>query len=188
MGLVCRSRRILLAVITAVLAIALLMSCKSSNQTAAAGSERAKAEPTTQPITAHWVQDQRLREVMAELSKKNPNWPAGIPQDPESQQLPKDESFDEVAQLANSLMLSAERIPEVASKIKMNEADREGFLAQARVLRDQAKRLRESARHHKIEQMQQDMAWLNSTCLSCHSRYRDFSGQLDSTRVSISPE
>jgi hypothetical protein len=184
-----RPRTWVLATACCLFVIAMFASCKSSEKNGTASqSGTADAKTTTGTITSHWVQDKRLREVMAELSKKNPNWPAGIPQEPESQQLPKNEDFDEVAQLANSLMLSAERIPDVASKIKMNEADREGFLAQARVLREQAKRLRDSARHHKIEQMQENMAWLNSTCLSCHSRYRDFSGQLDSTRVSISPE
>ena len=174
--------RVLVGCGVSIFAAAALLSCKSG---ASDTTRTASPAPTTQPMARHWVQDKRLREVMAQISQKNPNWPAGIPQEPESQQLPKPEAFDEVAELANSLMLSAEQIPKVTANVKMNEADRDGFLAQARVLRDQAKRLRDSARHHKIEQMQEDMAWLNSTCLSCHSRYRDFSGQLDSTRVSL---
>jgi hypothetical protein len=169
---------------------AAIFSCKSSTSKQADHDSTttwaSAPTPTTQPIGSHWVTDKQLRSLMAELSKKNPNWPSNMPQEPESLTKPKDEDFDQMARAANSLMLAAEQLPKVAEKLQMNEADREGFLAQARVLRDQAGRLRDAAKKHNIEQMQNNMHWLNSTCLSCHSRYRDFSGQLDSTRASAS--
>ena len=61
----------------------------------------------------------------------------------------------------------------------MNDADRAGFEAEALTLRAQALRLRDAASGHKVEQMQRVLDGINSTCISCHSRYRDFSGQLD---------
>lgn len=143
------------------------------------------ARPTTEPINSHWVQDKHLRELMAELSKRNPSWPASMPDEPEAIPKSREEDFEAVAREANGLMLAAEKFPSVAENIKMNEADREGFLAQARVLGEQARRLRDAARQRRLDQMQEQMVWLNSTCLSCHSRYRDFSGQLDSTRASL---
>jgi hypothetical protein len=179
-------RKIGLGMTSAALLIGLtsIVSCKSGSTNAperSTSSTKAPA-PTTRP-TSHWVQDKRLRTLMAELSKRNPNWPASMPQEPESPQKARDEDFNEVAREANGLMLAAEKLPDLTASLKMNEADREGFLAQARVLHDQARRLRDAARQRNVEQMQQDMIWLNSTCLSCHSRYRDFSGQLDSTRA-----
>ncbi len=91
-----------------------------------------------------------------------------------------------MATLADALMRAADQLPEVAGKIKMNEADRRGFLAEAQVLREQAERLRDAARQRRIEQMQIHMASLNSTCISCHSRYRDFAGQLHTPQASNS--
>jgi hypothetical protein len=36
----------------------------------------------------------------------------------------------------------------------------------------------------KVEQMQQSLDALNATCISCHSRHRDFSGQLNMKQLS----
>ena len=146
----------------------------------------ASRPPASQPLGAHWIQDQRLRLVMAQLSSRNPSWPAGIPQEPEAPGQGQPAQFDEVALLAAALESAADRLPEVAGGIKMTEADRRGFLAEAQTLRDQASRLQHAAEQHRIEQMQTQMALINSTCISCHSRYRDFSGQLNTPRASAS--
>lgn len=160
----------------------ILAGCAPSAPTTPQATSPA-ARPTSQPMNAHWVQDQRLRLVMAELAKRNPNWPKSIPQEPESPAKGKPEDFAEVAALSESLMQAADRLPDVAGGIKMGEADRRGFLAEAQVLHDQAERLRDAARQQLIEQMQIQMTSINSTCISCHSRYRDFSGQLNGPRA-----
>jgi hypothetical protein len=141
---------------------------------------------TTQILGAHWIHGQALKQVMAELITHNPSWPSGMPQDPESKKVGSLEDFEKVALLANALMVSADQLPAVADKITMNEADRGGFLAEARVLHDQSQRLRDAATLHRIEQMQLHMNSINATCISCHSRYRDFSGQLDASNPIIS--
>ncbi len=140
----------------------------------------------SQPLGAHWIQDQRLRTVMSELSKRNPNWPAGLAQDPETPGEAKPSQFNEVASLAGTLASAADRLPELAGVIKMSEADRRGFLAEAHTLRDQAVRLQDAAHERRTEQMQLQMDLINSTCISCHSRYRDFSGQLNTPKASAS--
>jgi hypothetical protein len=169
-----------------------LISCASTTRypasTGASSSPPVvSAEPATEPLGGHWVHNQRLRAVMAELSKRNPDWPASVPQEPEDAKAGKPKAFEDVAAHATALMVAADRLPDIASKLKMNEADRRGFLAEAQVLHDQAERLRTASGQGRIERMQIDMESINSTCISCHSRYRDFSGQLDRTQASLSP-
>jgi cytochrome c556 len=67
----------------------------------------------------------------------------------------------------------------------MQEADRAGFTAEAHTLRDQANRLRDAARQQRLPQMRRDLDSIHATCLSCHNRYRDFSGQLNTTQTSL---
>jgi hypothetical protein len=161
-------------------------SCSSAVQTPSAPAAAVNAA-ASQALGAHWIQDQRLRVVMAQLSSRNPSWPAGLPQEPESPGQGKPEQFDEVASLATALESAADRLPEVGAAIKMTEADRRGFLAEAQTLRDQASRLQDAAQKRRIEEMQNQMNFINSTCISCHSRYRDFSGQLNTPKASASP-
>jgi len=124
---------------------------------------------------------------MTELGKGNPTWPQGLPQDPEGKVGTSTAgAFDEVASLAGSLAQASERIPDLAPKLKMGEADRRGFIAEAQTLHDQARQLQDAASAHKTEQMQRLMDGINSTCISCHSRYRDLSGQLSSPRAALS--
>jgi hypothetical protein len=123
---------------------------------------------------------------MAELSKRNPIWPAGLPQEPEDPAAAtQPNQFEEIAALANSLGEAADHLPGVAGRIAMSAADRAGFLAEARTLREQAAELQAAANRRSIEQMQRTMEGINSTCISCHSRYRDFSGQLNRTQALI---
>ena len=159
----------------------LLISCGSSKQ-----PTPEPAAPSVASPSRHWIQDQRLRQVMASLSRSNPSWPKTLPQDPEAKSPPGNAAdFDEVAALAASLADASTHIPDLAPTLKMSEADRSGFLVQAMTLHDQAQQLRDAARDRKIEQMQRTMDAINSTCISCHSRYRDFSGVLDSRRAAV---
>jgi cytochrome c' len=167
-----------------------LVSCSPSaepvSRPVASSPIVASQRPASGQIGAHWIQDQHLRLVMAQLSSRNPSWPAGIPQEPESPGQGQPAQFDEVALLAAALGNAADQLPEVAGRIKMTEADRRGFLAEAQTLRDQASGLQHAAEQRRIEQMQTQMELINSTCISCHSRYRDFSGQLNAPRASAS--
>lgn len=179
-----RNSRRLAAIAIAISAATAGVACSSSSDPPA--SQSAAAAPASQPISGHWVQDQRLRLLMAELSRQNPNWPAGLPQEPEdAAAATQPEQFDEIADLANALAESADHLPAVATHVQMSDADRGGFLAEARALRVQAVELQAAANRRSIEQMQRQIDGINSTCVSCHSRYRDFSGQLNRTQASI---
>jgi cytochrome c556 len=133
----------------------------------------------------HWVQNEQLRGLMKELSAKSQrNWPKDVPQDPEDPQSgdPRN-TMDSAAKLADGLAATAARIPESVTNANMSEADLAGFQAEANTLRDQAMRLGQAARAKKVEQMQRSLDAISSTCISCHSRYRDFAGQVNMNRA-----
>jgi hypothetical protein len=118
--------------------------------------------------------------------KRNPTWPAGLPQEPEAPAAATQPGqFEEIAVLANALVGAADELPAATGHIAMSKADRAGFLAQARTLREQAASLQAAANRRSIEQMQREMDGINATCIACHSRYRDFSGQLNRTQASV---
>ena len=139
------------------------------------------ATPSTLAVR-HGVQDARLRAVMDRLSLRNSQTapPTDMPEDPEE---PVNRSaewyFGEAQTLAADLAEMAAVIPQSVSPARMSDADRAGFEAEAATLRDQALRLRDAASGHKVEQMRHILDGINSTCISCHSRYRDFTGQID---------
>ena len=166
--------RMLAAIIASLFAVAVFTGCTSkSNDSGLAGPA------TSQPADEHWIHDQRLRLLMAKLSKRNPYLPTDGSPDPQSNRRGTPEGFVEVAAIANAIMVAADQLPGVTATIKMNEADRSGFLAQARNLHQQAERLRDAARQERIDQMQLHMASLDSSCISCHTEYREFSGDIN---------
>jgi cytochrome c556 len=80
--------------------------------------------------------------------------------------------------LAISLADTSQAIPDAVAGISMAEVDRIGFAAQAQTLHDQALRLAESAALEDFEAVREYLNAIESTCNSCHERFRDFAGPL----------
>jgi cytochrome c556 len=142
----------------------------------------AQASWTPNGVGRHWVQNQQLRNLMKAMNTKTQaNWPRNVPQDPED---PRSDNLDQMmanaAALSDSLANTALLIPVSAKDSKMSEADSAGFQAEATTLHRQALRLGVAAKEKNIERMQISLDALGDTCISCHSRYRDFSGELRS--------
>jgi hypothetical protein len=92
--------------------------------------------------TRHWVQDAQLRALMKSLvAKTQRNLPNGLSQDPEDSQASEPRNAMGAARLADGLAASAVRIPASVAAMKMSEADRAGFQAEADTLHDLALRL-----------------------------------------------
>ena len=77
------------------------------------------------------------------------------------------------------LALAADEIPQAVAHVEMSEADRRSFLAQAETLREQAQRLGEAASLSNDRGMERVLNAIDETCMSCHERFRDFSGPMD---------
>jgi hypothetical protein len=138
----------------------------------------------------HWVQDEQLRAVMRQVSRHAERWPAAVPEDGSAQgraqsreaQAEADDAFRDAVALADGLAEAARRIPRSVADHPMSREDRSGFNAEAGRLREQALRLRRAARARQVEPMQQALSGIGAACVSCHSHYRDFTGELGDRR------
>ena len=144
--------------------------------------------PGLQPSIAmpgqHWVQGERLKKVMGQIAGLHDAFPKGLPQDAESPDgLEARRALVELAAVANALADTAKNIPAAVEKKPMSDTDRRGFVAEAERLHDQAVVLRDAARVNQIEPLQGMRDNINVTCISCHSRYRDISGELNSHKA-----
>lgn len=134
--------------------------------------------PLTYADKRHWVHDQRLREIMSSLVLEQP-WPERIDdrhvhrRDEESRA-----ALSDARKLALALAGTAKEIPGLVAKVRMSEADRRSFQAQADTLFDQAEKLRRTAERGDVKAMQEVLFEIDATCSSCHTRFRDFSGLL----------
>jgi hypothetical protein len=134
----------------------------------------------------HWVQDERLRGVMAELSRQAARWPAGVPDDPESPNADPETAaaFRNAEALADGLARAARDIPRAVADREMTAETRRGFAAEAERLHTQSLALRDAARGRKVERMQRALDGISSSCISCHSQYRDFTGEMGPRKAS----
>ncbi len=122
----------------------------------------------------HWVHDEQLRLVMGELAQRRlAIWPQEIE---ETRLERRREAFDQAEVLAGRLKMAAERIPVAVAHIDMTEVDRRSFLAQVETLFEQADDLTAAALREDLGSMRVVLARIDSTCDSCHRRFRDFSG------------
>jgi cytochrome c556 len=131
------------------------------------------------------VQSERLAKVMDQLSGLRGAFPRGLPDDPESPAgRQAHHALSEAAAVADALAETATRIPAVVQDKAMTPSDRRGFIAEAMRLHDQAIALGDAARANHIEPLQDLLDNVNSTCISCHSRYRDLTGELNTHKAS----
>lgn len=129
----------------------------------------------------HWIQNDELYNVMKQLGvTTSANWPTDLPDDPEVPTTPemRAQAFRDGIRLADALAQSAREIPRTVAGVRMSEADRMSFTSNAHVLSDQARLLGQAARKHNVEGMQRQLEAVRSSCISCHTRFKDISGEL----------
>jgi len=108
------------------------------------------------------------------------HWPNSLPDDPEVTVTTdeRNKEFKSGTELAAGLADAAARIPGTVGALNLSDADRSAFIGTANVLSDQAQRLGKAARRHNIEDMQKQLDAIRATCISCHTRFKDISGDL----------
>jgi cytochrome c556 len=154
-----------------------VISCDHHNQPA-------PPSPAATSPQKHWVQSERLAKVMEQLSGLRGAFPRGLPDDPESPAgREARRSLAEAAAVADALAETAKRIPAAVEGKPMSPADRRGFISEATRLHDQSIALRDAARANHVEPLQELLDNVNSTCISCHSRFRDLTGELNTHKA-----
>jgi len=142
------------------------------------GQREVRHEPSAK--NSHWVQDARLREIMQQLDRLPwSTWPQEVEAEYRGAVPPGAvQPFQQARELAEGLADAADQIPRAVEHIRMTEVDRRSFLVQVDVLKEQARRLERAAAQNDRETMRRHLIALNETCLSCHDRFRDFSGPI----------
>lgn len=130
----------------------------------------------------HWIQSEPLESLMKRISSQQQSVQRGLPGDVES-----GSRLDaaKMAELAMELSRSARIIPETVNLRHLSETDERAFVAEANALAQQAMELHNAAKDYQVEPMQRAMMAIQSTCLCCHSRFKELTGDLDQ-RASVS--
>jgi hypothetical protein len=162
---------------------AMFLACRAP-QPAPAEIDYSAAPATSQEVPIpqhHWIQNDELWVIMKRLgSDTAQHWPSTLPDDPEEEldAQTRREMFLSGARLASALAESAEAIPSNVAAFGLSEADRTAFASTAELLSDQARRLGHAARRHDIEGMHRQLDAIRASCISCHTRFKDISGDL----------
>jgi len=144
---------------------------------ACSGPEKVSQSPPI-PSKEHWVHDSELRELMSKLVLEQP-WPERLDSKEIGRDRPESERvLRDAKKLGDALVRAAVTIPSLVVDVKMTEADRRAFEAQALTLRDQARALKRVANHGDVRAVHDVLMFIDSTCSTCHTRFRDFSGLL----------
>jgi cytochrome c556 len=151
----------------------LLVSCSA---------DRPESAPIATPARSpqpHWVQDEQLRKAMGTLADRTRYVPDNLPDDPEDPAVKKaNEAFTESIQLGEALARTAEQIPGLVAHVQMPDDVRRDFAAAAANLKTQALGLKQAAERRQVERMQIQLSNITGACTLCHTRFRDFTGDL----------
>jgi hypothetical protein len=127
----------------------------------------------------HWVHDQRLRALMADIDRASrTDWPQELQGEIKLTGPSRETCLLEAVDHGIALAEAAQKMPEVTLRLRLSEVDQRSFSTQAETLYDQAKRLEQTARSGDVGGMQTALAEIDATCRSCHTRFRDVSGPL----------
>jgi hypothetical protein len=128
----------------------------------------------------HWVQDARLRAIMADLDREmSTSWPQEIEEEYSAAQSAKAaRAMEEACWLAEGLVKASARIPEAVAHIKMPKEQRRAFLEKSDTLRKQAQDLQTTACTADVKKMRRVLTSIRRTCHSCHDRFREVAGPL----------
>lgn len=142
---------------------AALTLCSSCMQPSQRSYER-KLANTGKPAL-HAVHNQRLRELMADLSDMTLE---RMPQELE----PDNTKSRDIARTAESLAETSLQIPSVLKEVRIGSEDRRVFEALSTRLSEEAVELAKLARRNDISAMRPKLDEMISTCNDCHKSFR----------------
>lgn len=140
--------------------------------------DRAEVEPAAR----HAIHTAELERVMDEIDRyRRHRWPQEVEAELQSAKLAQSQrAFTRAGELTDSLATAATQITTALEGVELSEADRRAFLAKVDVFEDQISRLRRAVSEYDAERMNQVLREIDTTCTSCHERFRDVSGPLGS--------
>lgn len=166
--------RTILRLLTAALVGNLLAGCAPRSN-----DSGSSAQQHEEPSEAHWVHSQGLQDIMRELDRESRAlWPQEIDDtDADAMSSSAQHAFIRASLLASRLASASQGIPTVVADMDMPEADRRAFQAQVDTLAEQARRVEASSRDRDLPRLRRQLTHLETTCQSCHQRFRDYAGE-----------
>lgn len=156
-----------------------LLACSAAALLACGCTQGNKAPQSRRDAAKdHWIYDPDLRELMSRLILEQP-WPERL--GPNRSEIGEEQSrriLLDARNLGDGLIEASLRIPGLVADTSMTEADRRAFEAQALTMRDQARMLKRVANRGDPRAVQTALEFIDATCSTCHTRFRDFSGLL----------
>jgi len=154
------------------LAVLLLLPAACVTTTPAGG--------TDSKVAGHAVHGDELVRVMSRIERfRRQSWPQEVESEYESDRAAGTErAFRQAQRVATQLSDAAGLIADVAQRVDMAEADRRAFLAQVDVLKAQVKHLESVTADRNADAMRKALRRIDTTCRSCHSRFRDVAGPM----------
>lgn len=157
---------------------------------ASCGPNKPRYQPEPQSVsgnkpTQHWIYEEDLRAVMREIERSSRDVSGASDRELTASRPVRDVQYDfaAAAKIAGRLAASADALPQTVEGINLGPGDRAAFLEQAAALRDQAMNLGNAARGRRLSEMWKHLDAVTATCVSCHTRFRDFTGELAPPRV-----
>lgn len=129
--------------------------------------------------TRHWIYDDQLQAAMRDIDHARlvaGDAAGGDAADPSEEFLIASRSAEQLAESANALIDSADRF-------NLGADDRKTFLELSRTMHDQALSAGRAARDRRTIDLRRHLDAVQATCISCHTRFRDFAAELAPPRV-----
>jgi cytochrome c556 len=134
------------------------------------------------PVARHALHSAQLEAVMEDIERyRRQSWPQEVEAELDSAKLARSQrAFARASQLSERLATAAGQVARALEDVELSESDRRAFLAKVEVFKDQVDRLRQAVTEQDAADMRRAMREIDTTCTSCHERFRDVSGPLGS--------
>ncbi|HVP09997.1 MAG TPA: hypothetical protein VMV94_02295 [Phycisphaerae bacterium] len=148
-----------------VLSGAVLIAMSSTGCALSGQAEYKRKLAETGTPAMHGVQNDRLRELMGNMSQLRDESDYSRP-------LELQQDRDQCATVARSLAESAGKLPDLAPSLKLDEHETKVYLGLAAKLRQQALAYADTAQRGTFRELNQSMDQMMATCNACHSLFR----------------
>jgi cytochrome c556 len=155
---------LLLTGLAGLLVVAVGMGCRQTEPRTTTISPGASDE-----AALHAIQSEELKSLMRQIQALDVEF---MPQELDSVR-EREVYLENSAATALAMAQAASRLPEIITRVSMDESEREVFLVYADRLRRQSEDLGTQAQRGDEYGVRSSMSAIASTCVACHALFRD---------------
>lgn len=142
--------------------------------------EKREDVSSVSPAARHAIRSAELKDLMGEMDRHRwKSWPQEVEADYKSdQRAQSQQSFARAEEMTTALKAAVDQIAGIVDDVEMSGADRQAFLGKVGVFREQLGQLENVVAAHDADGMRRTLGEIDTTCNSCHERFRDVAGPL----------